>query len=230
MTIKVSKITSPDLFKDNESIIFHRSHSSTSQDDQPKLAAISFVARKNQVHDTLGELAAACVHEACIKCSELENLGYNYYLFLSDNCWQSPTSRVMHLNLLVNFRQVIGELPSNSLGEVVSTRSIEGVRFATILPIMIPIGELVVETCRTCDSCFLLISKRESVCNGSSILYTFEQAFPVRAGLAQKQVDWMTLSLGMCPAGDVLFRIYGMFDDIQASVDVIGIASIISIL
>ena len=69
----------------------------------------------------------------------------------------------------------------------------------------------------------MFFSKRLNVDSVEGVRSVFSSAFPKKDGIEQITVDWLRLALDLCPQGDILIRVTGLFDDREAGVDLIGV-------
>jgi hypothetical protein len=65
------------------------------------------------------------------------------------------------------------------------------------------------------------VSKRDDFGTKDDITALFPAAFPSVRGVGDTSVDWLSLSLGCCPRGDIVVRASGAFDDPDAAIDLI---------
>ncbi len=223
MTISVARTTSPDLFVENESLLFDHVRASHISDTISPLAAITFSAEKSSPSIDLKELATACGSNAISLATSKEGKERRVWLFVSQRPWQPANRIVRHRKLWKDYRELIESGGIVNVSDEVEITSEDGIRFAGLLEVTGSSIETALQLVRTNPACAMICSKRKDIDSHVSIRSIFSFAFPKEDGIEQVHVDWMTLALGLCPLGDVLIRVSGLFDDHEAAVDVIAL-------
>lgn len=223
MTTSVNRTTSPDLFVENESLLFDRARASHMSDTIPPLAAITFSAEKSTMLEDLKDLASACGKDAVFLAKSKMGKEFRVWLFVSQRPWQPANRIVRHRKLWKDYRELIESGGIVNVSDEVEVSSEVGIRFSGVLEVTGSSIESALELVRTNPACAMICSKRQDIDSQVSVRSIFSFAFPKKDGIEQVQVDWMTLALGLCPMGDVLIRVSGQFDDREAAVDVIAL-------
>jgi hypothetical protein len=79
-----------------------------------------------------------------------------------------------------------------------------------------------VDIVRTDHACAIIFSSRVDMTDPANIETIFRTAFSSAGGGGGMDVDWLALAVSLCPRGDVLLRVSGLFDDREAAVDLIA--------
>ena len=142
------------------------------------------------------------------------------WLLVAHGPWQPRSAAVRHSRLWNSFWSRYG-LRGANLSPEIMVESDEGIRFAGVA--MIDSSALFTGTqiLRQQPSCALIISGRTEIPTEHGIRQLFEFAFPIRGRNQQAEVDWLCLSLGCCPLGDVIVRVSGGIDDRETALDFI---------
>ena len=221
MTTEVSRIMSPDLYDDNESLVFDHDRAEELSRPAPPLAAVSFVAKTEGLPDGLAELARACGAEAASFVAAL-SVPRQGWLFVADGPWREATSLVLHRRLWKN----CGSLSESEVGgrrsEEVAIRNGRNVRYAGVVQITPEFRDQAVDIARTDHACAIIFSSRVDMTNPATIESIFCSAFSCASDEARINVDWLALAVAFCPQGDILLRVSGLFDDREAAVDLIA--------
>jgi len=222
MTIEVSVLDSPDLFTDNRSLLFHRPKTVQDSTAVPQLGAVTFISEKSDASLKLTDLAAACGKKAFSLIRAYCGEPYKGWLFVADGPWREATRVVLHQRLWKNHRNLIEATPSGTRSDEIEIKCGTKVRYAGLLDITDGLIDMATNAARTCPSFAIIFSRRNDITLASSIGQIFCHSFPKEDGLKRTSVDWMSLAIALCPEGDLLLRVTGLFDDHEAAVDVIG--------
>lgn len=221
MTPEVSRIMSPDLYVDNESLVFDHDRAESLCRPAPPLAAVSFVATTEGLPERLPELARACGDEAASFVAALSSPRQGW-LFVADGPWREATSLVLHRRLWKN-RVSLGESQvGGRRSEEVAIRNGRNVRYAGVVEVTPELMDQAVDIVRTDHACAIIFSSRVDMTDPANIETIFRTAFSSAGGGGGMDVDWLALAVSLCPRGDVLLRVSGLFDDREAAVDLIA--------
>jgi hypothetical protein len=222
MTINVVKIVSPDLFVENESIAFNPHLAILRVGSVPALSAVTFIATKSGASYDLDELAVACGNEAMAFILNIVGDNYRAWLFVSDGPWKPATRVARHKKLWKNHADLVSSNGVLEVGEEAEMESGGLVRFAGLLEVTGEAFIKAIRLVRTNWACAIIFSKRANFGSQASARSIFLSAFPKTNGVQRASIDWMTLAMDICPLGDILIRVSGLFDDHEAAVDVIA--------
>ena len=212
---------SPDLYVDNESLAFDHDRAEKLSRPAPPLAAMSFVARAEGNSCGLQELARACADEAASFVAAL-SVPRQGWLFVADGPWREATAHVLHRRLWKN-RASLGESHvGGRRSEDVAIRNGRNVRYAGVVEITPELRDQAIDIARTDRACAIIFSSRVDMTDPATIEIIFRRAFSGASDEARTDVDWLALAVSLCPLGDVLLRVSGLFDDREAAVDVIA--------
>lgn len=227
--MRVTKHISPNLFVENNSVLFEPNLLGCDPEQIPALGAITLVSRKEAYSQTLQDLAGVCGREAFALVKEILGPSFKAWLFVSDGPWQDGSPYIRHKKLWKNNPELIRSDPHATRSEEIEFSLGDKIRFAGFLEITDGLIDKAIEATRT-HSCFAIIcTRRQKVNSADEIRQIFENAFPRVKGIPQSNIDWMRLAHYLCPKGDVLFRVSGKFDDIEAAIDLIGDPNVLSI-
>ena len=222
MTINVSRVLSPDLYAENDSLLLMRSHAGQGSNSAPPLGAITWIAVKAVPSQKLHDLAFACAKEAFSRVTASQHDRLKFWLFVSDGPWKEATRVVVHQKLWKNHRDLV-EADANCIkSEEVEMKAGSKVRYAGLIEISSVLVEKSIEAVRVCSSFAIIFSRRNDIVLPTSIEEIFRSAFPMQNDLEQTSIDWKGLATALCPKGDLLLRVSGLFDDHEAAVDVIA--------
>ena len=222
MTISVSKYISTNLYVKNASLLFDPQRVHHQLDTIPPLGAVTFMAERTSPSQNLRDLAIACGKEAISLASRTYGKSCRTWLFISDGPWKQATRIALHQKLWKNHRDLVLGAERGQKSDEVAIEAGGQIRYAGALEVTDELIERAIESARVCSSCAIILSKREEVISQMSIRYIFSCAFPKQNGIEQTSVDWMNLAMALCPQGDVLMRISGLFDDREAAADLIA--------
>jgi hypothetical protein len=80
---------------------------------------------------------------------------------------------------------------------------------------------------RTNSAYAIICSNRATIILHESIYSIVLSAFPHTNTTQQVSIDWLRLALDLCTQGDILIRVSGLFDDHEASVDLIAVKGVL---
>jgi hypothetical protein len=223
MITDIHKVLSPDLFVENESILFDRRQAAAFVEDIPLLGAVTLIAKDSESSEMLEGRAIACGNEAMSLVRSVYNEDYRLWLFVADGAWK-PASRIARHHKLWKFhRDLVQSASILKIGEQVPIESDGLIRYAGLLEISCRSCDKAINAVRTNPSFSMFFSKRQNVDSVESVRSLFSLAFPKKDGIEQIAVDWLSLALGLCPQDDILLRVTGLFDDREAAVDLIAV-------
>jgi hypothetical protein len=107
-------------------------------------------------------------------------------------------------------------------GPEVPFESAEGVRFATMVELTDENFADGMRLLRDVRSGAVKLSALNDANAAEEIRRFFRCAFPLRKGVPDIQVDWVSLAAEYCPRGDILIRASGNWDELECSLDFIG--------
>ena len=223
MTIEVLRFISTDLYAENASLLFDSKRVDPPLTSVPPLGAVTFTAERTDPSQNLQDLAVACGREAFLLAGTTYSKAYRAWLFISDGPWKEATKIVQHQKLWKNHRDLVETGSSGRKSDEVAIEVGSLVRYAGLLEITDGLTEKAINSVRTCSSYAIILSSRHDIILNVSIRYIFSQAFTKQNGIERTSIDWMTLAIALCPQGDVLMRVSGLFDDREAAVDLIAI-------
>ena len=221
MTTNIRKIVSPDLFVENDSILFDRRRAAEFVENIPLLGAITLVAT-DLASESLERRAIACGREAVSAVSSVWGTDYALWLFVADGPWKHANRITSHQKLWKNHRDLVESDGISKIGEEIEVVSDGLIRYAGLLEISRNSCDKAINCVRTNPSFSMIFSKRPNVDCAQSVRSIFSSAFPKKDGVEQIAVDWLSLALVLCPQSDILIRVTGLFDDREAAVDVIA--------
>lgn len=222
MIIEVSRILSPDLYADNDSLLLKHSQTAQHSDSVPPLGAITFIAMKTDPSQSLQDLAIACGREAFSLVKTAYNDQLKCWLFVADGPWREATRIVAHQRLWKNHRDLIEADASRIKSEDVEIKVGNKVRYAGLMEISSGLVEKAIESVRVRSSFAMIFSRRSDIVLPLSVTQIFRSAFSKQNSIEQTSIDWMSLAVHLCPKGDLLLRVSGLFDDHEAAVDLIA--------
>jgi len=222
MTIKVQKILTQDLYTSTDTLIFNQSEVEQYVYPAPKLKAVTFVADKTNWMDNLRELAEACGKQIYpfLSLQSLEN--YQFFMFCANGPWQSDTRITRYYGLWKKCKKINNFCVSSDKSDEIRITSDIGVRYAGILNLRYEEQLLQAIRFTTGNSeNFIFASQRSGLSSMESIQEIFDSAFPKnKNGNAVTSINWFSLVSRLCSQGDLVIRVFGDFDDIEASVDI----------
>jgi hypothetical protein len=221
MTTNIRKIVSPDLFVENDSILFDRRRAAALVESVSPLGAITLV-NSESASETLGMRAIACGRGAVSLVSSVLGTDYRLWLFVADGPWKHASRITSHHKLWKNHRDLVEYDAVLKIGDEIEIVSDGLIRYAGLLEISCNSCDKAINSVRTNASFSMIFSKRPNVDSAQGVRSIFSSAFPKKDGVEQVAVDWLSLALGLCPQSDILIRVSGLFDDREAAVDVIA--------
>jgi hypothetical protein len=221
MTTDIYKILSPNLFVENESLLFDPTRASHLAEKVPMLAAITFVATRSDSHQTLEGRALAAGSAALSLLTNAFPRDYRLWLFVVDGPLRNPSALSRHQKLWKGHRDLVGSSDVVRIGEEFEIKSEGLVRYAGLLEISCDSCDKAISAARTNSSFAIIFSKRDDIDSQYGVRSIFSAAFPKGSG--QTAVDWLSLAINLCPQEDILVRITGLFDDREAAADLIGV-------
>jgi hypothetical protein len=182
---------------------------------------VSFVAKAEGVPDGLQELARACGDEAAsfVAARSVPRKGW---LFVADGPWREATALVLHRRLWKNRVSLSESQVGGRRSEEVAIRNGRNVRYAGVVEVTPELMDQAVDIVRTDHACAIIFSSRVDMTDPANIETIFRSAFSGASDEARIDVDWLALAVSLCPLGDVLLRVSGLFDDREAAVDLIA--------
>jgi hypothetical protein len=223
MTISLTRFRTPDLFVANDSLEFDRRRASQLSGTVPSLGAVTFVAVRSSPSEDLKDLALACGNEAISAVTNAEGKASRVWLFVADGPWRPANRIVRHQKLWKNHRDLVDSSGVLSISDEVAIEASGQIRFAGLLEVTRGSTLRAIESVRTNPACAIICSNRQDIDSKESIRSLFSSAFPKRHELEQTSLDWMSLAMNLCPQGDLLIRVSGLFDDREAAADVIAL-------
>ncbi len=222
MTIDVSTFTSEDLYSENLSLILDPQRLPPHLTAAPPLGAVTFVAKKSVPSQNLRDLAIACGREAFPLAKSTGNEVKTGWLFVSDGPWKDANRIVRHQRLWKNHRELVEAGTNGFKSDEVAIERDGKVRYAGLLEITDALIDKAIEATRVNTSFAIVFSSRTDIVFSESVSYIFSHAFTKQNGYEGTSIDWVTLAIALCPQGDVLMRVSGLFDDPEAAVDLIA--------
>jgi hypothetical protein len=234
MTINVQKTIFRNVFDDPKWPLFDKSRGHSYTDSIPNLGIVEFSSTSGDLG--LEQLAVACWSEAAASISFLTKDHYEKLMFVSERYWMPATTDLLRrntderrrLNLFKECLRTLGAPVSEST-DYVKVDAGEIVRFADLFKIDNENLIGAVHAARINPSYAIICSKRLDIVAKPNIRSIVAAAFPTSDSAQQTSIDWMLLALRVCPLGDLLIRVTGMFDDSEASVEIIANDEIIQI-
>ncbi len=222
MTTDILKFISTDLYSKNRSLLFDSQRVGSQLTSLPPLGAVTFIAQRSNPSQNLQDLAVACGREAFLLVKSAYNESYKRWLFISDGPWKEATRIVLHQKLWKNHRDLVEAGASGYKSDEVAVEVGGKVRYAGLLEITDGLIEKAINSTRVCSSFAIIFSNRNDIILPISINQIFSDAFIKRDQFERTSIDWMSLAIALCPQGDMLMRVSGLFDDREAAVDLIA--------
>src|SRR5258708_1368527 len=126
MTTNFHKILSPDLFVENDSLLFDRGHAAGYTSLIPSLGPHTFVDGNSDPSETLEKRAVACGNEAVSLVLTALGEDFRLWLFVADGSWREKTRIVRHHKLWKTHRALLESSAVLKIGEEVEIESEKG--------------------------------------------------------------------------------------------------------
>jgi hypothetical protein len=217
MTTEVERIVSPGLFLPNSSLLLDPSRARAFADPPPRLAAVTYVARRRAPSDGLDAVVAAAVQPATSAVYDAFQ-AQAATLFVADGPLQISSPTRKHKRLWNAHPEVKGAFDPSALGEEILFEYAGGIRYAGLVVIT---REHFAEVARLArrDHALAILARRDAREVDAATI--FMAAFPEKDGIPASSIDWLSLCAQRCPAGDLVVRAAGGFDDPEAAIDLI---------
>lgn len=199
-----------------------RDHSDTAKGvaSSLPLSAITFVAARDSLDIGLKECALACGRKAAEFISR-QSRTHDAWLFLADGPWYTPSRITTHKRLWSRHKDVLESDGVGLLSDELEFNDRNLIRYAGVVQVSRLAFERSIEVVRNQHSCAIILSSREDFESLENVKAIFDLAFRQIHYKRGISVDWGRLASGLCPLGDVLMRVSGMFDDREAAIDII---------
>jgi len=220
MITKINKILSNNLFSDNQSIIFDRKQQLEKVGREVELGAITFISKKENSLQNLKDLASACGRVAFSHIEEKLGTAYTPWIFISDGFWKPNSLLQEKFGLWRYYQNLINKDPYLIKSKEIKIINNNKVRFAGVLKISDILIDDVIDFTRINHSSVIFFSNKNAA-KSYLIRQFFSHAFPKKNGIEQDRIDWPTLASYCCVKDDLLLRVSGLFDDLEAAVDII---------
>ncbi len=222
------KLLAPDVFAENECVVFDRARASKMTSLVPDIAAMCIVTTELQLPREMELLdkANADYVAPLLFDNQLINDGYKIWLFASHGPWQPNSVMVNHNKLWKSFPSK-WTLDNFLLSREVMLESSEGIRFAGVAEVSKNSFLTPIQILRSESSCAIIASKRDYVDSERGVVHLFNSAFPTNNGVPQTRIDWLSLALDCCSLEDVVVRVSGSWDEREASLDLIMLSRLL---
>ncbi len=223
MITKIEKIHSPDLFEKNKSLNLDMTRALNLCSDLPDVSALTLLQKRTDFSISLGDMAANCADSA-FRLIQNNWTDYNYWLFLSHSAWL-PINRITLYKKL--WKSEIGTIEwADKLvkTEELEIRSEEGVRFSGAIKLTENTLLNAIDFNRTDLGSFIFFTRKKTRLDLPQINTLFHAGFSPKGKekIPDLSIDWLNLILHIGRTEDLLFRVWGMFDNKEAAVDIIG--------
>jgi hypothetical protein len=229
MITRIYKIIYENVFDNANWPLFDKLSVMRDSNPVPNLTVIEFIAERSNISQDLGEIASAAGTEAMILVKEIADKEYRTWLFVAHGPWQAINRIVRHKKLWKEHHELVSSCGVLNVGEETEIESHGRIRFAGLLEVTGDSFAKAINLVRTNSACAIICSKRPNIDSQTSVRSIFLSAFPKTDGMQSVSVDWMTLATALCPQGDILIRVNGLFDDREVAVDVIASADFVAI-
>jgi hypothetical protein len=222
MTTDVIRVSSPDLFAPNESLLLDIERARRLTRSVPPIAAVSYVVKKSSPFENLSTLMDACAQ--CVANVIYDNTGLDGYrvgLLVANGTWQPPSRLVKYKKLWKKRSEIVEAIRPSTINDEVMFERDNEIRYAGLLVVKRDRFAHAAQIVREIGACALLASKRDDFGTSEDITALFSAVFPPVHGVNDTSVDWLSLSLRSCPLGDIVVRASGLFDDPDAAIDLI---------
>ena len=220
MTIETKLLVTPDILGADTIFNFDREEVALARvKNSQNLAAISLESRQVRGQVERAGLDSACANALIELIARGDLLDYSLYLCAMHDCWQPKTVMVRHKGL---WRSILDKSDLMSLGspkEVCFERP-NSVRYGGLAELNRAQLKWGVTILRKKRASFIIISNRKNVSDAHSLSAMFEAAFP-SDNSRSTGINWLSLSLEMCPLSDIIVRLSGFFDDRESFIDLI---------
>jgi hypothetical protein len=220
--MQIRVVPASNVFLQNDCIVFDRARATQLVDSVPDIAALSVICREEQLPRDLALMDKACVEHAVslLFGNTAFDKRYRVWLFLCHGPSQPRSVMVKHKGLWASF-PIKWKLNMLCRSDEIVFESKDGLRYAGVAQIGADSLFTATQLLRANPSCALIISKRLDVSSENGINALFKSAFPLRREVAASRVDWLHLSLNLCPVGDILGSVTGSWDEREAAFNLI---------
>jgi hypothetical protein len=188
----------------------------------PDIAALSVMCKEERLPRDLVLMDKSCAERAALLLfdnSVLEE-GYKVWAFLCHGPWQVRSAVVRRKGLWASF-PMDWNLNVSRRSDEILFESKDGLRYAGVAQIEADSLFAATQILRGNPSCAIIVSKTLDISSEDSVKALFNAAFPVRREVAATQVDWLHLSVNLCPLGDILGSVRGSWDEREVSFNLI---------
>lgn len=220
ISMEIRTIVAPDLFSENEVLRF-QSQRLQSESRKPEIGAASIVVEEKKLPRDLKTLDKVCAENAIPLIFENTFLTeYKFWLFLAHEPWQPKSAMVRHKKLWKSL-PTSWNLDCLQLFPEIMIESSEGLRYFGIAEVKKETFYNATQILRNTRAGAIVLSKRNYGKSESEVIQLFDYAFPKKNELPQNAIDWQNLSIGCCPAHDIIVRVSGSWDEREVSLDLI---------
>lgn len=216
--ISIKREIYSNVFDGSEWPLFDKEKSGADIDTLPLLSLVSFVAWSPQ-----GLLNRAMLDQACatsllslLFASRMQDQNWKAWLLVAHRNWQPKNRITLYKKLWSGFLGT--EMQGFERHGEYKIESAEGARWVGLTQVTAENFLSAVRLMRRHGRA-LLVSQRENIFLEESARFLFCAAFPKHKGIEQGNVDLATLSLNICPLGDIAIRLSGSHDDKESSLD-----------
>ncbi len=187
-----------------------------------ELSAVTFLARKTAWTDELSSMLQACgslMKQFFVDCGFHD---YDFWLVVAHGPWQPDTRITRYRKLWKSNRQLVPFRNLTNRSDEILIESDAGLRYAGMVELDDNTFGQAIELLRTDSACFILASNRSQVHSADSLVNMISLAFPNDdSGMKSTSVDWLNVAASLCARGDFVVRVSGLFDDPEATIDLI---------
>ncbi len=222
MDVDIKINATKNVFEDNESIVLKREDVPDHLRLFPNIGAVNFLTTRVGFQCTVEDLVVHCGWECLEEFGRFSGHPYRVWCFISDAFWQIPT-RVTRYKKLRRYHKAFLQTPGiGEIGPEVEFQSEKEIRFAGVVEVA---GEALIQALklvRLNPSCAIILSCRQDFPSEDQVRALFDQAFYDKKGRRETKVNFAALSAFACIHGDAVLRVWGFFDDIEASAHLIA--------
>lgn len=222
MAIDIKILVSNNLFENNDSILFHYGDAPGPKSRIPAMGAVTFLASRAGLQVILEDLVVHCGLECLGQFSRFSENQYRVWCFVADGAWQTPTRVTRYKKLWKYHRDLLQTPGINEVGEEFEFEDEKGTRYAGMVEVS---GEALIKAIklvRRHASCTIILSRRQEIACEKEVRGIFQSAFREGTTVPDGKINFLSLSIRLCTQGDASLRVWGFFDDLEASVDLIA--------
>ena len=216
----VSQFITYNLFNISDSA-FHRLDASKYIKNAKEINAITIVSRKTAVTDDLSFLAQACSKHINPFFEKHGLTDHVLWLFAVHGPWQPKTRIIKYKKLWKSNPQFKPFVHLAKKSDEIEIESDKGLRYAGMVKLKNDSLSQAVELLRNDSACCIIASDRPEISSSNSINDLISLAFPNdKHGFKSTSINWLNLAAYLCSKRDFVIRVFGSFDDRDATIDI----------